>query len=605
MVTAMPSGRELMGSMEFGTERMASSGGSWEPYWHVVGRMKSGTERKASSGGSWEPYCSNGYSPFLIPAYFIRREETSCDGHHLPLPLYLEALPAIYQGKHEEILKHKREDGSLFHSPSATACAFMITGDTDCKQYLEALLQRCGRGERFCWFMNEPQMLLHIEENYQDFLGAMYAVYRATHLMFLEEPELENAKTFSKKILQKGLPSEDLKDSLLVLSDHQKEIEHELKHLWLARMDHLEHRMYIERSKGYNLWIGKSSSYRLTCPNDIILLATKNFTTRQSIYRTELRELERWSKDTGLANMGFGRERTSYCYYICAAPISLPLDSEVRKVAAKCATLVTVADDFFDEHGSLDELQSLNEAVQRWEGKGLSGPSKVIFDTLDDLVCDITLKIFNQHGHDMKTLLQDFKEMKDGKLNMVPLYMKENPEANIQDSVAYIKNILERLKKQMLEIIMTDDNTEVPKEWKQIHLCVLKAFQMLYNTQNAFDSPTALLQDISMAIYEPLAMDDQRTLLAPFVLNANESNKENTGRSILDDTPEKELSVKADARLQGVNNRKKVYNSRGMPSKIQQSLYHVRPKRLLRVRCPSSYMLLAVPSVSPSPLLRM
>ncbi|KAG1331592.1 hypothetical protein COCNU_02G015600 [Cocos nucifera] len=42
--------------MEFGTERMASSGGSWEPYWHVVGRMESGTERKASFGGSWKPY---------------------------------------------------------------------------------------------------------------------------------------------------------------------------------------------------------------------------------------------------------------------------------------------------------------------------------------------------------------------------------------------------------------------------------------------------------------------------------------------------------------------------------------------------------------------
>ena len=72
--------------------------------------------------------------------------------------------------------------------------------------------------------MREPQMLLYMEENYQDFFGAMYAVYRATHLMFLEEPELENAKTFSKKILQKGLPSEDLNDSPLVLSDHQKEV---------------------------------------------------------------------------------------------------------------------------------------------------------------------------------------------------------------------------------------------------------------------------------------------------------------------------------------------------------------------------------------------
>ncbi|XP_019708546.2 S-linalool synthase-like [Elaeis guineensis] len=695
----------------------------------------------------------------------FKMEEISCGGHHLPFPLYLEALPSIYQGKHEDILKHKREDGSLFHSPSATACAFIITGDRDCKQYLEAMVQRCRRGvpptypvdqeliklclvdhlmrlgcgehftneigdvmdrlywnwemkelepakmhdlsfqifgdslafqllrrhgyrispERFCRFMREPQMLLYMEENYQDFFGAMYAVYRATHLMFLKEPELENAKTFSKKILQKGLPSEDLNDSPLVLSDHQKEIEHELKHLWLARMDHLEHRMYIERSKGYNLWIGKSSSYRLTCPDDIIQLATKNFTTRQSVYRTELKELKRWSKDTGLANMGFGREKTTYCYFIAATPISHPLDSEARKIVAKCAVLVTVADDFFDEHGSLDELQRLNEAVRRWEGEGLSGHSRVIFDALDDLVCDVALKIFNQQGYDRKTLLQDIwrdvfdvwlkesewsrsrqapsideylrvatisvaaqamflpacylaspkhpqnspgtrhskitnllmlsarllndmqsyeREMKDGKLNMVPLYLKENPRANIEDSIAYIKNILERLKKQMLEIMMTDDNTEVPKEWKQLHLCILKAFQMLYDTQNAFDSPTALLQDISMAIYEPLVMDSQRTLLAPLVLNARESNKENTGRSTLDDIPEKELSMKAEARLQGVN-RKIVYKSKAMPSKIQQSLCNVRPQNLLRVRCPSSYMLLAVPPVSPSPLLRM
>ncbi|KAG1347134.1 putative S-linalool synthase-like [Cocos nucifera] len=436
----------------------------------------------------------------------FKTKETSCGGHHLPLPLYLEALPAIYQGKHEDILKHKREDGSLFHSPSATACAFMITGDGDCKQYLEAMVQRCGHGENFCWFMRDKQMLLHMEKNYQDFLEAMYAVYRATHLMFLGEPELENAKIFSKKILQKGLPGEDLKDSTSALSDLQKEIEHELKHPWLARMDHLEHRMYIERSKGYNLWIGRSSSCRLTCPDDIILLATKTFMTRQSVYRTELNELKRWSRDTGLANMGFGREKTTYCYFVATTPVSHPLDSEARKIVAKCAILVTVADDFFDEHGSLDELQRLNEAVQRWEGEGLSGHGRVIFDALDDLVCDVALKIFNQQGYDRKTLLQDIREMKDGKLNMVPLYMKENPGASIEDSIACIKKELETHKMHLLEIIMTDGYREVPKEWKLLHLCALKGFQMLFNNFNAFDSPTALLQNINMAIYEPLVM---------------------------------------------------------------------------------------------------
>ncbi|XP_038979089.1 (E,E)-geranyllinalool synthase-like [Phoenix dactylifera] len=406
--------------------------------------------------------------------------------------------------------------------------------------------------------------------------------------------------------------------------------------------------------------------------------------TRQSVYRTELEELKRWSKYMGLANMGFGREKTTNCYFLASTPISFPLDSEARKIVAKCAILVTVADDFFDEHGSLDELQCLTEAVQRWEGEGLSGHSKVIFDALDDLVCDITLKVFNQQGYDIKTHLQDIwrdvfnvwlkesewsrsrhapsideylqvgmisvavqamflpscylaspkhpqntrgtryskttkllmlstrllndmesyeKEMKHGKLNMVPLYLKENPESNIEDSIAYIHNKLDRLKKQLLEIIMTNSNTEIPKEWKQVHLCALKGFQMLYNTYNLFDSPTALLQDITMAIYEPLVMDAQRMLLPPFVLNAHESVKKNKGQS-MDDTSEKELSVKAQSRFQGVN-RKIVYNSIAMPSKIKQSLYYVRPKSFLTLRCPSSYMFLAVPPISPSPLLKM
>lgn len=69
----------------------------------------------------------------------------------------------------------------------------------------------------------------------------------------------------------------------------------------------------------------------------------------------------------GLSNMGFGREKTTYCYFASAAASSsqLPHHSEVRLVVAKVAILITVADDFFDMQGSLDELESLTEAVRR------------------------------------------------------------------------------------------------------------------------------------------------------------------------------------------------------------------------------------------------
>ena len=47
-------------------------------------------------------------------------------------------------------------------------------------------------------------MLSNIEENHGFFKGAMYGVYKAAHLTFSGEDELHKARTFSRKILEKG-----------------------------------------------------------------------------------------------------------------------------------------------------------------------------------------------------------------------------------------------------------------------------------------------------------------------------------------------------------------------------------------------------------------
>jgi geranyllinalool synthase len=63
--------------------------------------------------------------------------------------------------------------------------------------------------------------------------------------------------------------------------------------------------------------------------------------------------------------MGFGREKTAYCYFAVAASTSLPQDSEIRMMVAKSAIVITVADDFYDMEGSLDDLERITDAVQR------------------------------------------------------------------------------------------------------------------------------------------------------------------------------------------------------------------------------------------------
>lgn len=72
------------------------------------------------------------------------REKLVDDKNYPPLLSYFEALPPSYDIKQEYVIGHLREDGSLFQSPSATAKAFMVTGNKLCLGYLQKLVQRCA-----------------------------------------------------------------------------------------------------------------------------------------------------------------------------------------------------------------------------------------------------------------------------------------------------------------------------------------------------------------------------------------------------------------------------------------------------------------------------
>ncbi|KAM0958648.1 hypothetical protein ACFX2C_023912 [Malus domestica] len=264
---------------------------------------------------------------------------------------------------------------------------------------------------KFCWFLHDEDMMVYIEEHHETFLSAMYNVYRATDVTFTGESELEDVKEFSKRILEK----ETIKDSKNLVGPSsmnglQDQITHEISIPWLARLDHLEHRKFIEtKLEPAGPWIGKGLSCRLSCQSNAMLLqlAMENYTLRQSIFRNELKELERWSKDTGLVDMGFARQKTAYCYFAVASTASHSSLSYVRSALVKAAVLVTVADDFFDKEGSMNELEALVKGVERWQEKGLEGHGKAIFKSLKDFVDDISWQFFKQNGYDIKSYIQD------------------------------------------------------------------------------------------------------------------------------------------------------------------------------------------------------
>ncbi|KAF8031269.1 hypothetical protein BT93_D0462 [Corymbia citriodora subsp. variegata] len=590
---------------------------------------------------------------FSIRRGIVEREELVDKNQYCPLLSYLEALPPTYKISHETILKHLASDGSLFQSPSATSSAYLSTGNKECLAYLQFLASNCAsNGAPSLYPVDEElpklsmvyqlarlglteyfdqetsQMLAqiyrnykhekpimksihsidaelskdclefwllrmhgyrvspyrevrdHIEKHHEYFSSVLLNIYRASNLMLPNEHELEKARTFSKKFLEK-ITSVGIRDHSIISSSHRRMVEHELGVPWMARLDHLEHKMWMEE-------------------------------------KDALMDEFRWSETTGLSKMGFGREKTTYSYFAVATSISLPCNSDIRIVVAKSAIIITVTDDFFDMEGSLEDLEKLTDAVQRWDGEGLSGHAETIFKALDNLVADFRMKCFKQSGKDIKEKLQDIvrlvflhytssfftllsnifllnglkcllrlvgkwgetfrswlmeakwsrsggapptqeyldvgktsiaahvlvlpssclaspttplhqlwskpyqpatkllmtitrllndiqsyrKEEKEGKLNFVLLYLKENPEANIEDSIKFVQLLLDQMKKEFLQHVL-DELSDLPEPSRRLHLGCLKVFHMFFNSSNRYDSDMDMLHDIQKALVVP------------------------------------------------------------------------------------------------------
>ncbi|KAL6992615.1 geranyllinalool synthase [Sarracenia purpurea var. burkii] len=195
----------------------------------------------------------------------LEMEELIDDYHNPPLLSYLEALQSKCDIDPEVIVRNLSKDGSLFQSPSATACAFMATGERKCKNYLQSLVRRCPHGGSFCWIMHREDILAHMENNSENYTSAMISLYRATDVMFSGEYELKEARSISKKLLQKSMMTKILRteeDSVVMIPNLREVVEHEFSHPWIARMEHLDHKFWIEANNIDTLWVAKASFYK-------------------------------------------------------------------------------------------------------------------------------------------------------------------------------------------------------------------------------------------------------------------------------------------------------------------------------------------------------
>ncbi|KAF7119419.1 hypothetical protein RHSIM_Rhsim13G0176400 [Rhododendron simsii] len=359
----------------------------------------------------------------------------------------------------------------------------------------------------FCWFLYDEDIRVHVERNFEYFIGALYNVYRAAELMFSGEYEAEEAKLFSTKLLEKSLKLKSVKDD----PNFQRVIEHELRNPWIARLDHLDHRMWIEQNKIDTLWIEKASFDRLSwLHNDKLMqLAVENYNYRQSIYRKELEELTRWD---GRGLRGHGDI------------IFRGLDDIVSEIAENHLQQygIDITENLRDLWGETfgswmmettwsktGYLPSLDEYLQM-------GMTSIATHTMImPALCFLNYDLKSDHYQSITKLLmassrllndiQSYqKELEVGKKNFVILYSKANPKAGLETSIKHVKEILDEMKKELLEQALMDGFNDLPKTCNHFHVSILRVFYMFFNSSNLFDSATELLHDINKAIHVPI-----------------------------------------------------------------------------------------------------
>ncbi|KAJ8749220.1 hypothetical protein K2173_018694 [Erythroxylum novogranatense] len=168
--------------------------------------------------------------------------------------------------------------------------------------------------------------------NFMESLGkdikGMLSLYEASHFAFEGEIIMDEAKAFAKL---------HLKDHIQNTRECQAEqAKHALELPSIRRAQRLDAPWSIE---AYS---------RSEDANQVLLqLAAIDFNMVQSILQGDIRDVSRWWR---------------------VGMIFEPQYSYARKELTKLVTFITIVDDVYDVHGTVDELELFTDAVQRWDG---------------------------------------------------------------------------------------------------------------------------------------------------------------------------------------------------------------------------------------------
>ncbi|XP_030478816.2 alpha-humulene synthase-like [Cannabis sativa] len=181
-------------------------------------------------------------------------------------------------------------------------------------------------------------------------VSGLLSLYEASHLSYVGESILDEALAFTTTHLK-----------AIVANSKDHPLSHQISialHRPLRKtIERLHARFYISIYE-------KDASH-----NKVLLeLAKLDFNLLQCFHKKELSEIMRWWKEHEFVKkFPFARDRMVELYFWILNVYYEPKYSRARKLLTKVIALTSITDDTYDAYGTIDELELLTKAIQRWD----------------------------------------------------------------------------------------------------------------------------------------------------------------------------------------------------------------------------------------------
>nr|WBO38680.1 terpene synthase 9 [Aquilaria agallochum] len=106
----------------------------------------------------------------------------------------------------------------------------------------------------------------------------------------------------------------------------------------------------------------------------VLTFAKLDFNMLQKLHQNKMREIARWWKDLDIPRrLPYARDRITELFFWAIAVYYEPCYALGRKILTKLIALTSLLDDMYDAYGTIEELEHLTQAIQRWDRNAMDG----------------------------------------------------------------------------------------------------------------------------------------------------------------------------------------------------------------------------------------